>query len=68
MRKRRERAKVPPKLFQLRDEFVSVSGTVESVTVETAHDPEKIDHVWLTIRAGADGLDRDHAQYAVVEE
>ena len=55
MRKRRQRAKVPPKLFLLRDKFVSVAGTVESVVVETANDPEKIDHVWLTVRAGADG-------------
>src|SRR4051812_4935985 len=56
MRKRKERIKIPPKLFLLRDKFVSVAGTVESVVVETAHDPEKIDHVWLTVRAGADGL------------
>lgn len=56
MRKDRKQRPVPPELFLLRDRFVSVAGRIESVDVETNDDPGKIDHVWLEVRAGEQGL------------
>jgi hypothetical protein len=56
MPKRKNRSSVPTKLFELRDQFVVVAGTIESVSVETNDDPRKIDHVWIAVRAGGDGL------------
>lgn len=55
MPKRKERHSVPPKLFELRNHFVVVAGTIESVSVETNDNPRKIDHVWIEVRAGKDG-------------
>jgi hypothetical protein len=52
----RKQRPVPPELFRMRDRFVSVAGPIESVTVETGDDPKKIDHVWLEVRAGEQGL------------
>ena len=56
MPKRKKRHLVPTKLFELRDRFVVVAGTIESVSVETNDNPRKIDHVWIKVRAGEDGL------------
>ena len=56
MPKDRKRRLVSPDLFRLRDRFVSVAGPIESVTVETGEDLRKIDHVWIEVRAGAQGL------------
>ncbi|MEY2509685.1 MAG: hypothetical protein QOE26_448, partial [Verrucomicrobiota bacterium] len=33
-----------------------LAGTIESVIVETNADPEKIDHVWIDLRAAEHGL------------
>jgi hypothetical protein len=55
MRNTRKRPAIPPELFVLRDRFVMLAGTIESVIVETNTDPQKIDHVWIELRAG------DHA-------
>lgn len=54
--KQEQTALSPPKLFALRDQFAAVAGTIESVSVETNDDPRKIDHVWIEVRAGEDGL------------
>lgn len=56
MPNKRKRHSVPPKLFALRDQFAVVAGPIESVSVETNDDPRKIDHVWIEVRAGEDGL------------
>lgn len=45
--------------FALRaDEFVAVAGELVAWTVESGRDPGKIDHFWLTLRAGRFGLVR----------
>ena len=36
----------------MRDRFVTVAGEVASVTIEQEEDERKIDHVWITVRAG----------------
>ncbi|MDQ2659002.1 MAG: hypothetical protein M3Y03_01130 [Verrucomicrobiota bacterium] len=41
-----------------RGEFVSVAGQIESWLVEQSPDPRKVDHVWLEVRAGGEGLIR----------
>jgi hypothetical protein len=51
-----KRHSVPPKLFALRDRFAVVAGPIESVSVEANDDPRKIDHVWIEVRAGEDGM------------
>ena len=56
MAKQRNQRIVAPELFLLRDRFVAVTGTIESVTPETNIDQRKIDHVWIEVRAGAHGL------------
>lgn len=56
MTKRRNQRIVAPELFLLRGQFVAVTGRIESVTVETSDDPQKIDHVWIEVRAGEHGL------------
>ncbi len=56
MAKDRKQRRVPPELFRLRDRYASVAGPIESVTVETGDNPEKIDHVWIEVRAGEQGL------------
>ena len=56
MPKNRKQRRVPSKLLVLRDRFVSVAGRIETVTVETSDDPRKIDHVWLEVCAGEQGL------------
>lgn len=42
----------PHRLFSRRGEFVRVSGELAGVLVESSDRPEKVDHVWLDIRAG----------------
>ena len=43
------------KLHHRHGDFVSVAGEIASLTVETADDPGKIDHLWIDVRAGDDG-------------
>src|SRR3982751_2768757 len=52
---RRTDHRVPEHLLALRDQYVHVAGEVATVAVETDSDPRKIDHVWLTLRAGEVG-------------
>jgi hypothetical protein len=52
---RRKQHRVPEELLALQDQYVHVAGEVASVAVETDSDPRKIDHVWLTLRAGEFG-------------
>jgi hypothetical protein len=49
------RQRVPDHLFALRDRYVRVAGEVASVQVEEDLDDRKIDHVWITVRAGEFG-------------
>ena len=42
-------------LSRLRDQYVTVAGEVAAVAVEQDRDPSKIDHVWITVRAGEFG-------------
>jgi hypothetical protein len=53
--KQAKRYHVPPHLLQLQDRYVTVAGDVAAVAVETEEDERKIDHVWITIRAGEFG-------------
>jgi hypothetical protein len=46
---------VPQHLYELRDRYVTVAGEVAAVAIETDPDPRKIDHVWITVRAGEFG-------------
>jgi len=55
LRKPKARFHVPPHLFQFRDRFVTVAGEVASSAIEHDRDPRKIDHVWITVRAGEFG-------------
>ena len=55
MAKRGKRYHVPPHLLQWQDRYVTVVGEVAAVSVEIAEDERKIDHVWITVRAGAFG-------------
>jgi hypothetical protein len=42
-------------LTALQDRYVRLAGEVASVAIETADDDSKIDHVWITVRAGMVG-------------
>jgi hypothetical protein len=53
--KRGNRDDIPPHLLQLQDRYVTVAGDVAAVAIETEEDERKIDHVWITIRAGEFG-------------
>ncbi len=43
---------MPDHAFALRDRYVVVAGEVASAVVEEEEDERKIDHVWITVRAG----------------
>jgi hypothetical protein len=49
------RYRVPPHLLALQDRYVTVAGEVAAVAIETEEDDRKIDHVWITVRAGEFG-------------
>ena len=55
MRKERPRQRVPDRAFALRDRYVTVAGEIASAAVEQEEDERKIDHVWITVRAGEFG-------------
>ena len=46
---------MPDRVFALRDRYVCVSGEIAAVAVEQEEDERKIDHVWITVRAGEFG-------------
>lgn len=52
MRKGGKRSRVPERLFGLRDQYVTLAGEIAAVAIEEDRDPGKIDHVWITVRAG----------------
>jgi hypothetical protein len=43
---------VPQRLFELHDRYVTVAGEIASVVIEEHREASKIDHVWITVRAG----------------
>lgn len=43
---------MPEHAFALRDRYVTVAGEIAAVVVEQEEDVRKIDHVWITVRAG----------------
>lgn len=45
-------ARVAPRLLALQDHYVRVAGEIAAVAVETDEDDRKVDHVWITVRAG----------------
>ncbi len=47
--------RLPDHLFALRERYVTLAGEVAQVAIETNPDPDKIDHVWITVRAGEAG-------------
>jgi hypothetical protein len=51
----RLRHRVPQHLLQFRDRFVTVAGEIAACAIEQDPDPRKIDHVWITVRAGEFG-------------
>jgi hypothetical protein len=53
--KRGKRFHVPPHLLELQDRYVTVAGDVAAVAIEEEEDERKIDHVWITVRAGEFG-------------
>ena len=55
MPRRAARHRVPPHLLALQDRYVTVAGEVATVVVEEEQDERKIDHVWITVRAGEFG-------------
>lgn len=55
MRKEGRRHRVPEHAFALRDRYVTVAGEIASAVVEQEEDERKIDHVWITVRAGEFG-------------
>lgn len=55
MRKEGRRRRVPDHAFALRDRYVTVAGEIASAVVEEEEDERKIDHVWITVRAGEFG-------------
>ena len=55
MRKEGRRQRVPEHAFALRDRYVTVAGEIASVVIEQEEDERKIDHVWITVRAGEFG-------------
>ena len=52
MRKEGGRHRIPDHAFALRDRYVCVAGEIAAVAVEEEEDERKIDHVWITVRAG----------------
>ena len=46
---------MPEHAFALRDRYVTVAGEIASAVVEQEEDERKIDHVWITVRAGEFG-------------
>ena len=52
MRKDSRRRRVPDHAFALRDRYVVVAGETALAVVEQGEDERKIDHVWITVRAG----------------
>lgn len=50
-RTRRDRSR-PHKVEQWQDKYVSVTGEIASVVIETENEPSKIDHVWIQVRTG----------------
>jgi hypothetical protein len=53
--RRTARHRVPEHAYALRDRYVSVAGEIASAVVEQEEDERKIDHVWITVRAGEFG-------------
>ena len=43
---------MPDHAFALRDRYVVVAGEIAAAVVEQEEDERKIDHVWITVRAG----------------
>ena len=43
---------MPDHAYALRDRYVVVAGEIASAVVEEEEDERKIDHVWITVRAG----------------
>ena len=52
------RRRAHPEHLRRRGQFFTVVGEIESAIVETSIDPRKVDHIWINVRAGADGLIR----------
>ena len=52
---RRGRVRVPDYLYAFHDQYVTVAGDVAAVAIEQDADPQKVDHVWITVRAGEFG-------------
>ena len=52
---RRGRQRVPDYLYAFREQYVTVAGEVAAVAIEQDSDERKIDHVWITVRAGEVG-------------
>lgn len=52
MRKEGRRRRVPDHAYTLRDRYVSVAGEIAAAVIEQEEDERKIDHVWITVRAG----------------
>ena len=55
MRKRGPQHRVPEHAFALHDRYVTVAGEIAAVAIEQEEDERKIDHVWITVRAGEFG-------------
>jgi hypothetical protein len=53
--KTKARTHVPKHLFELRDRYVCVAGEIATAVAEHHSDPRKVDHVWITVRAGEFG-------------
>ena len=45
----------PAALAALQDRYVRLAGEIASVAIEVEEDERKIDHVWITVRAGTAG-------------
>jgi hypothetical protein len=43
---------LPASVAALHDRYVRLGGEIAAVAIETAEDDSKIDHVWITVRAG----------------
>ena len=46
---------MPPHLIALQDHYVTVAGEIAAVAIESNPDHRRIDHVWITVRAGEFG-------------
>ena len=46
---------MPHRLSTRHGEFVRLSGEIAGVVIETSDRPEKVDHVWIDVRAGEFG-------------